>query len=287
MRLWTQEIDDNHTKNPSFKPPAPVLWLSSAPCGRSQWGLNKVFTMAMDGWIKLHRKIQRWEWYTDSNMVHLFIHLILSANHEDGKWHGVEVKKGQVVTGRKSLSQATGISEQTIRTCLERLKSTSEITIQPTNRFSVISVVNYKDYQFPTDASNQPTNQPTNQQLTTNKNVKNIKNNPPTPQKSSDRDFEVWWNEYPRKVGKRTALAAWKKVNGERIPLPDMLKVLAAQKASAQWNKDRGQYIPHPTTYLNQGRWNDDTEIEYKNRPSKEVSLDQISNLFGDLNDGK
>lgn len=142
----------------------------------------------MEGWIKLYRKFCEWEWFNISEMVHLFIYLLLNANHEDGKWRGVNIKRGQIITGRNSLSENTGISSQSIRTCLNRLKSTNEITITSTNKYSIITITKYEDYQIKNLNSNQQTNQQdnqqltnnqptTNQQLTTNKNNKNKKNN--------------------------------------------------------------------------------------------------------------
>lgn len=136
----------------------------------------------MSGWIKLHRKLKEWEWYNDSQMVHLFIHLLFGANYEAKQWKGVTVNRGQIITGRKQLSKETGISEQSIRTCMERLKSTNELTIKSTNRYSIITICNYDSYQLSEDDSNQPTNQPnpnkqpaTNQQLTTTKKLKKDK----------------------------------------------------------------------------------------------------------------
>jgi len=130
----------------------------------------------MQGWIKLHRKLSEWEWYTDSKMVHLFIHLLINANHKDSSWQGIKVKRGSLITGRKKLSAQTGISEQSIRTCLEHLKSTNEVTIKSTNKNSIITLLNYDLYQIP--EKDQPAKQPTtNQQLTTNNNDKNNKEN--------------------------------------------------------------------------------------------------------------
>ncbi|HDY87684.1 MAG TPA: hypothetical protein ENH82_06135 [bacterium] len=154
----------------------------------------------MQGWIKLHRKLIKWEWYHDSNMVHLFIHLLLNANHKDSHWQGNLVKRGQMITGRKQLSADTGLSEQTIRTCLKRLKSTNELTIKPTNRFSLITIVNFNTYNnsdmIQTEPINQPANQQltsnqpaTNQQLTTNKNVKKEKNGKNEKKKDKYMDF--------------------------------------------------------------------------------------------------
>jgi hypothetical protein len=135
------------------------------------------------GWIKMHRKILNWEWYRCSETVHLFFHLLLRANHKLGSWKGIEIKEGQLVTGRKQLSEDLGISEQSIRTSLKRLKSTNEITIKPTNKFSIITICNYSTYQDSKKETNQQNDdqltngQPTtNQQSTTNKNVKKNKN---------------------------------------------------------------------------------------------------------------
>lgn len=135
------------------------------------------------GWIKLHRKLVKWEWYQDSKMVHLFIHLILMANHEPGRWQGHDVDRGQIITGLKALKRDTGISIQSLRTCLAKLEKTQELTSKSTNRFRLITLCNYKDYQIKDFETNKPANkqltnnqQTTNKQLTPNKNVKKNKN---------------------------------------------------------------------------------------------------------------
>ena len=136
----------------------------------------------MEGWIKLHRKLTEWEWYKDNNTKSLFVHLLLMANHKDGRFQGQEVKRGQLITGRKVLSVQTGLSEQQIRTGLNKLISTNEITIKSTNKNSLISIIRYNSYQIESENTKQSTseitnNQPTsNQQVTTNKNDKNVKN---------------------------------------------------------------------------------------------------------------
>ena len=109
----------------------------------------------MEGWIKLYRKFCEWEWYNISEMVHLYIHLLLNANQKDGEWRGILIKRGQILTGRKTLHEATKISEQTIRTCLDRLKNTKELTIKSTNKYSIITICNYEQYQSVKNGSNQ------------------------------------------------------------------------------------------------------------------------------------
>jgi len=131
-----------------------------------------------NGWVKIHRKLTDWEWFTERHMARLFLYLLLSANHKPKKWRGTMVGVGQLITGRKALALKTGVSEQSIRTCLARFVSTGEITIKSTNKYSIITICNYSTYQIVENGINQQltSNQPTtNQQSTTNKKVKNVK----------------------------------------------------------------------------------------------------------------
>lgn len=120
-------------------------------------------------WIKLHRKIVEWGWYGDPNTKAVFLHLLLTANIKETEFRGVKILPGQTVIGRKALAETLGMSEQSVRTSLNHLKSTNEITITSTNRFSVVTVVNWESYQLCGDeVTNKSTNKPTNNQPTTN-----------------------------------------------------------------------------------------------------------------------
>lgn len=81
---------------------------------------------------------------------------------------------------------------------------------------------------------------------------------PPKPEKSAD-GFEDFWTAYPRKVGKEDALKAFVKLSPDADLLAVMLKAIAAQSKSEQWVKDR-QFIPHPATWINGKRWQDDLD---------------------------
>lgn len=117
------------------------------------------------GWIKLHRKIVEWEWYQDSNTKSLFLHLLLTANHKDNYWQGIQIKRGQIVTGLHSLSVQLKISVQSLRTSIKKLKSTNEITIESTNKNSIITLNNYNTYNDNNIEDNNQTNKrPTNKQ---------------------------------------------------------------------------------------------------------------------------
>jgi DNA-binding transcriptional MerR regulator len=129
----------------------------------------------MSGWIKIHRKFLEWEWFNKSEAVHLFMYMLLKANHKDGKWQGIEVKRGQFISSLGNISNATGISIQTIRTILKKLEKTNEIEVKSTSQFTIVTISKYDCYQEQNDETNKPlTNnqQATNKQLTTNKNEK-------------------------------------------------------------------------------------------------------------------
>ena len=70
--------------------------------------------------------------------------------------------------------------------------------------------------------------------------------------------FERFWESYPKKQGKGAAENAWKKIKPSAELLEKMLETLEQAKRCVQWQKEGGQYIPNPATWLNQKRWNDD-----------------------------
>jgi DNA replication protein DnaD len=123
----------------------------------------------LNGWIKIHRKMLDWEWYSEKNVLILFIHILLKASFKETNWKGVSIKRGQLITSRTHLSEETGLTVQQVRTCLDKLKSTNEITIKTTNRFTVITVENYTLYQDVEQKDNQQNNQNFTNQITTSK----------------------------------------------------------------------------------------------------------------------
>ena len=70
--------------------------------------------------------------------------------------------------------------------------------------------------------------------------------------------FDRFWSAYPRKAGKGAALKAFQKLNPGEELLEQMLETIRQQKSSIQWLADGGRFIPHPATWLNQGRWEDE-----------------------------
>lgn len=112
------------------------------------------------GYIKLWRKFIDTSFYKRSECVHLAIHLLLECNHEPNKFmfNGKEevCDRGQTVTGLIKLSRETGISIRSLRTAIHSLTIVGFLTSKPTNRFRVISICRYDEYQA------KPTSKPTN-----------------------------------------------------------------------------------------------------------------------------
>lgn len=80
----------------------------------------------------------------------------------------------------------------------------------------------------------------------------------PSASESAEDGFATFWQQYPRKVAKPQALKAWKKIKPAGQLLANLMAALEKQKASADWQKDGGQFIPHPATWLNGRRWEDE-----------------------------
>jgi hypothetical protein len=125
-------------------------------------GYVKQWRMALDaGWIRKHKLWAVWSW------------CLLKATHQEFDdivgLQTVHLLPGQFVTGREKGSAQTGLTEQEYRTIMKFLKKTGNITIKSTNKFSIVSIVNWDIYQGNDNKINQHTNQPaTNKEPATN-----------------------------------------------------------------------------------------------------------------------
>jgi len=131
------------------------------------------------GWVKLHRQFLEWEWYSDHNVCRLFIHCLIRANHADKKWRGILIKSGSFVSSQANLSVQTGLTLRQIRTCLSKLKTTGEMTVKTTSKYSLYSITYWQRYQsddIQDDRRETGKRQASDRRATTNKNEKNEKN---------------------------------------------------------------------------------------------------------------
>ena len=220
----------------------------------------------MSGWIKIHRKMAMWEWSDDPNMVALWFHILLEANYEPKNWRGLTIARGQLVFGLEAWVEKTGISRQSLRTCILRLKSTGELTGKSTNKFTVLTIVKYEEYQCnDSELTGKSTGSLTYEQHSTNipstapKEVKKERS------KEYMCDFDSFWGLYPKKKAKPKALQSYVQARGKT----DHQTIMVGLTRYAAEQTDP-QYTAHASTWLNQERWNDEEQKRKPSNPNQE-----------------
>lgn len=239
------------------------------------------------GWIKLHRKLilkPIWKNSTPEQKA-LLISILLKANHEEKEWdwggNKFKAKKGEFVTSAQSLCNAAGkgVSRQNVRTAIARFKKMDFLTIKSTKHGMLISVTNWDTYQAKAEEPNHTPNQGVtkdqprgNQGVTTNKNDKNYKNVKKRPKPLPDflgaQAFDDFWTLYPKKKSKGQARRTWDKIKPTKETISKIMSTLAIAKKSEDWTKNNGQYIPYPSSWLNDEGWNDEYH-SYQEEPTR------------------
>lgn len=137
----------------------------------------------MEGWIRIHRKIADASWFNKSEYVHLWLYLLLKANHKDQEIfignEKVLVKRGQLLTSRHKLSEVVHVQENKIYRILKCFENEHQIEQHKTHKYTVISIVNYDTYQKSEQVNEQQMNSKCTadeQQMNTNNNDKNDNN---------------------------------------------------------------------------------------------------------------
>ena len=115
-----------------------------------------------EGYIKLHRKFRKWEWYDDANVMRVFLHLLLNATWTETEYRGEKLMPGDVIFSRKKFAKELKLSESATRRATTKLKETGEIsTIKTTNRFTIFHIEKWTFYQGREDESDHQNNQQT------------------------------------------------------------------------------------------------------------------------------
>lgn len=248
----------------------------------------------MEGWIKLHRKMTEWEWFSDSVVVHVFLYCLLMANNKDRSWQGITICRGEFITSVEKLSRTLNVSIQQTRTALRKLKSTNDITIETTNKYTRITISNYDRYQAMEDIEQQTNQQAdeqtnnkriTNEQQTNNNNVRikeyknkrnidsiiysaeksaqNIKPSKTIEERESDF-MELIAQEgrgiYPDEM-LRAFFNYWSESNqnGKKMRF-EMQKTFDVKKRLATWASNEQKYHFKSNNY---GNTNDPTSVDY------------------------
>lgn len=103
--------------------------------------------MLENGFIKLHRKILKWEWYDEPNTMRVFLHLLLTVNLHADTWHGIEIPRGSRISSYAKLAKELHLTNRQIRTALSHLETTGEVTRQTYPNYTVFSIAKYDEYQ--------------------------------------------------------------------------------------------------------------------------------------------
>lgn len=106
------------------------------------------------GYILLSRNLLEWRWYTDGNTCRFFIHCLLKANYKDKQWQNIVIPRGSFITSEATLMKELNLSRQNLRTIINRLISTNEITKSTTSKYTIFKVNNYDLYQSNNQVSN-------------------------------------------------------------------------------------------------------------------------------------
>jgi hypothetical protein len=217
----------------------------------------------LDGYIKLYRKSIENGWLKNGDLWRFWCYCLLKASYKNHSqilgFKQVDLQPGEFIFGRRTAAKEIKMSEQSIRTCLKNLEKMGNLTIKSTHLYSIISINNWHTYQEEDFATNPLTN-PRLTQCQPSANHKQESNKEKN--NTYSEEFLNFYKEYPRRVDKSGAWKAWEKCNGNRPGIDSLLEILSRHKKTDQWNRDGGKFIPHPATWINKRRWEDEVEVE-------------------------
>lgn len=226
-----------------------------------------------NGYIKLERSLLEKAIFRNEKLLKVWVWCLLKASHKQieimvGR-RKIKLLPGQFITGRNAAAEELNLPPSTVRDYLYLLKKNNSLDITSDSKWTVVTIVNWALYQTEQvipDSKSDSRSTMNGHSMDTNKNVKNDKNvkkviTPLTPlNKNSATLFEKFWEAYPKKRAKGQAEKTWSKINPDEQLTHLMLSVIERAKTSVDWTKENGQFIPHPSTWLNAKGWED----EYK-----------------------
>lgn len=199
----------------------------------------------MEGWIKLHRKIlENPIVCKDADHLAVWVYLLLHATHVERQvlFNGqkITLRPGQLITGRKKIADELSVDASKVKRIIDKFKSDQQIDQQGTNKGSLITVLNWEDYQKSDQQIDQQMTSkcPTDdQQVTTNKNerIEEQKKKNKNITREANELFERLWKLYPNPRGKGEVSAANKR---ELLAIGESTLVKAIERYSLELQKD-------------------------------------------------
>ena len=216
------------------------------------------------GYVKLWRKSIDSGFFQNPNLWTFWCWCLMKASHKKIKqvvgFQNIELLPGQFLFGRKAASVELKMSERTIRTSLDALRKRQNIAIKTTNKFSIITVINWDTYQCDRPTSDQQNDQQTTskrpasdhkQECKTFKNEKNININC-AKNCACEICFNRFWDLYDKKRDRKKCFQKWKRLKqDERDKIFQTLPAYIESTKDVQFRKD-------PATYLNNQSWNNE-----------------------------
>ena len=240
----------------------------------------------MDGWLKLYRSILDSAVFQDAEVLKVWIWLLCNVAFEqhDTICYGkvTHLKPGQIATGRKKIAQCTDLNENKVYRALNALKSLGNIEIKSTNKYSIITVVNWDKYQGENSkrtASEQQTNSKTTAEEQQDNSKRTQHKNGKKEQKEKNiyicSFFQSVWDEYPKKLGKNKITNAAMK----QLEEAGEVAVMGAVRHYVEKIKKEGteeKYIMHGSTFFN-GAWRD---YVVEDKPEEQMPQQQRRKSF-------
>jgi hypothetical protein len=176
-------------------------------------------------------------------------------------------RRGYCNATNRHLSERLSVDERTIRRLLVELVRKNLISIDPGRSPAGTYRKIYLNWRPDTDVQRggqkcpppmTPASAPGAQECPPKREIDN---------KKSDKEillsgFEKFWKAYPNKKAKKKALERWMRMEPSPELTERIIRAVDAAKQTRQWKKDGGDFIPHPTTYLNQERWEDELKAD-------------------------
>ena len=226
------------------------------------------------GYTKRWRK--RWDKgvHQDHLLWVMMDYFIDFANYEDREfpffWRGalvemVKIKRGQcffTFEGLRNLLNGplNPVSRKMVRRRVEILEKIEFLAHQQGHHYQIVTILNYDRYNPLPETEGHQSAYQRDTKGTSKGHQRDIPNNINKDNKDKNiytSEFLSFWDAYPKRIGKGAAYRAWKAIK-DRPGIKELTLVIEKQSKSDQWQKQNGQFIPNPATWLNQRRWEDE-----------------------------
>lgn len=241
------------------------------------------------GWIKIYRCSLESPLFQNPKIWQFWCWCLLKASHQQREqmvgMQLVRLQPGEFITGRIAAAKELNMSEKTVRTCIKKLKNFEKIRVKTTNKFSILSVINWDSYQ---QQDSQKGQQRANKGPSKGhkQELQNVKKEKPSSKKNETEEkiykskrgrsltgkrldsFDRFWAAFGYKSGKADAADAW-------MDIPQLTDAMVDQICDAAEieNNRRGKLRADGRTpkmaqgWITGRRWEDDVYQAKKNTP--------------------